>query len=139
MKSQTRLDRRTIQEIERFLEERRHQLRRSVQRRIDQCAANGVGRSPDAATLAAASHDDEIQVTLLDLHGRQVAQIEAALEQLSRHEYGFCHDCDDFIGLSRLRALPFAQRCRPCQDGAERAERRQDARSPRLVSVADLD
>jgi DnaK suppressor protein len=65
-----------------------------------------------------ALHDD-IQGALMKCWGRQVAQIEAALARLTSREYGICYDCGGFIGLARLRALPFAQRCLPCQARTE--------------------
>jgi DnaK suppressor protein len=53
-----------------------------------------------------------------------VVQIQDALERLAAGEYGHCQDCDEFIGTARLRALPFAQRCRDCQSETERKARR---------------
>jgi len=139
MKSKEKLDRRTVKEIERFLNDKRVELKRSVRSVISQRGASDAGRSADSAVLATETLQDEIQVALVDRHSRQVAQIEAALEQLGRREYGICRDCGDFIGVTRLRALPFAQRCRPCQSRAEREEQRESRLMAAGAGVVDAD
>jgi DnaK suppressor protein len=73
---------------------------------------------------AAETLHTEIQVALMDRRTQQAMQIQDALARLADGRYGFCQECDDFIGVPRLRALPFAQRCRDCQGQAERRARR---------------
>jgi DnaK suppressor protein len=46
--------------------------------------------------------------------------IDAALDRLDRNEYGICQECDGEISLKRLIALPWALRCKTCQEGYER-------------------
>jgi len=132
MKPKDRLDRRTVKEIERFLKDKHTKLKESLRRVL-------TGRYPDKAHQSAASAAkaietlrDEIQVAVVDSRSRQLAQIETALERLSRRDYGICEDCAEFIGLARLRALPFAERCTPCQSHAEL----QESRMARRLSVA---
>ena len=43
----------------------------------------------------------------------------------------------DFIGLPRLRTLPFAQRCRPCQEGMERTQAVESRRAPAATVTAE--
>jgi len=119
MKPDDTLDRRTVKQIQRFLEDERAKLEESVRRAIAERYTDGVARSADAAVWATETLHDEIQATLINRHHSQVVQIEAALERLARREYGICQDCGEFIGVARLRALPFTQRCRPCQSHAE--------------------
>jgi DnaK suppressor protein len=73
---------------------------------------------------AAETLHTEIQVALMDRRTQQGTQIQDALARLADGRYGFCQDCEAFIGVPRLRALPFAQRCRDCQAQAERRARR---------------
>jgi DnaK suppressor protein len=88
-------------------------------------------------SAASATLLEEIQVALVDRRGQQIAQIEGALERLKRGQYGFCQDCREFIGLARLRALPFAQRCRPCQTVAERRGRPSSGESQSQSRLAE--
>ncbi|MBI2461503.1 MAG: TraR/DksA C4-type zinc finger protein [Candidatus Rokubacteria bacterium] len=136
MRTKDRLDRRTVQEIERSLRDRHARLRESMRSAIAQRNGNGAGRSTELMARATETLHEEIQVAIVDLHSRQAAQIEAALERLGQQEYGFCRDCAGFIGVARLRALPFAQRCQPCQ---ARAESRAQEVTPDAALIATDD
>jgi DnaK suppressor protein len=107
--------------MERFLRERQASLRDSLRATMARRRAHEAPRTGDEAARATQTLEDEIQIALVDRQSRQVAQIDAALERLAHGEYGLCHDCSEFIGSPRLRALPFAQRCSPCQAMAEGA------------------
>lgn len=54
---------------------------------------------------------------------RQLAMIEGAISRLDQDIYGFCFDCGYPIPENRLMALPFAVRCKKCQEQRE-AEKR---------------
>jgi DnaK suppressor protein len=117
-----RLDRRTVAELEAFLKAKQGQLKEAVRSVVTERRAT-EGRTADVTVWATDTLNDEIQVALMDRHSRQLAQIDAALQRLARGEYGICHDCDEFIGIPRLKALPFAHRCSACQSRAERRAR----------------
>jgi DnaK suppressor protein len=122
-KSRETLDRNAVKELELFLKAKHTQLKESVRTVVTERRAHEAARTPDITVWATETLHDEIQMALMDRRSRQVAQIEAALERLARGEYGLCHDCEEFIGLARLKALPFAHRCSPCQTRAERKAR----------------
>jgi DnaK suppressor protein len=130
-----KLDQRAMKEIEVFLKARQAQLRNAVRTVVTQRRTTDNGRTADPASWATATLEDEIQVSLMDRQSRQIAQIEAALDRLARGEYGFCQSCSEFIGIPRLKALPFALRCSHCQAQAERRAR-QTAASRITAEVA---
>ncbi len=119
MKTEDGLDRRTVKEIQRFLKGQASRDRESIRSVMTQRSTTETGRSPDPMVWATETLHDEMQVAFVDRLNRQVSQIEEALERLACREYGLCHDCGEFIGVARLKALPFAQRCRPCQARVE--------------------
>jgi RNA polymerase-binding transcription factor DksA len=45
--------------------------------------------------------------------------IDSALERLESGHYGRCSDCGAEISAVRLRAMPFADSCRDCQELAD--------------------
>ena len=45
--------------------------------------------------------------------------------RLEQGDYGYCFDCGEEIAEKRLRALPFAVRCKDCEEAREVAEQRQ--------------
>jgi RNA polymerase-binding transcription factor len=140
VKSRNALDRRTVQEIERFLHSRQLTLSSLIRRGIGerQELQEHAGDDSDQVASASRTLDDEVRAALVDRASRELVQVDAALELLRERRYGLCRDCGDFIGLARLQSLPFAQRCRPCQERMERVERRLQTIEPRrsLVAVA---
>jgi len=127
MKTKERLGRRTAKEMEQFLKAKQAQLKEAVRTVLSERRSTEAGRTADVTVWATDTLNDEIQIALMDRHSRQLAQIDAALDRLARGRYGFCHDCEEFIGLPRLKALPFAHRCSACQTRAERKARQMAA------------
>lgn len=60
-------------------------------------------------------------------HRRTLALINAALDRFDRGEYGLCEECDGEISFKRLREIPWASRCVPCQEQLERQDSRKSA------------
>ena len=137
-KSREPLDRQTVREIERFLQARRlalsNLIRRGLGERQEPPADEG-----DAEATASRTLESEVQAALVDRASRELVEVDAALELLRERRYGHCRDCADFIGLARLRSLPFAQRCRPCQERAERAQSVESRRSLPALAIAEPD
>jgi DnaK suppressor protein len=137
-KSREPLDRQTVREIDRFLQARRltlsNLIRRGLGERQEPPADEGDAEATASRTLQA-----EVQAALVDRASRELVEVDAALELLRERRYGHCRDCADFIGLARLRSLPFAQRCRPCQERAERAQVVESRRSLPALATAEPD
>ncbi len=51
-----------------------------------------------------------------------LSEIEEALGRISRGLYGRCIDCGEWIRLRRLETIPWAKRCRACQERWEMLE-----------------
>ena len=52
-------------------------------------------------------------------------KINEALRRLEEGTYGNCFECGEEIAQARLRALPFAVRCKDCEEARETAEQRE--------------
>jgi DnaK suppressor protein len=52
-------------------------------------------------------------------------KVNDALRRLEEGTYGRCFDCGEDIPEARLRALPFAVRCKDCEEARETTERRE--------------
>jgi DnaK suppressor protein len=132
------LDRRTVREIERFLQARQLALssliRRGIGERQEPPAEEG-----DAEATASRTLESEVQAALVDRASRELIQVESALELLREDRYGRCRDCAEFIGLARLRSLPFALRCRPCQERVERTQVTESRRSLAALATVEPD
>jgi RNA polymerase-binding transcription factor len=132
------LDRHTKGELEGFLHAELARLEMSLRALARESRTAEKTALTDVNVHAADALETELQVTLLDRRTQQVAQVRGALERLSNGEYGLCQDCEAFVGLPRLRALPFAQRCRECQSQAERRVQR-EALAPSLELHSELE
>jgi DnaK suppressor protein len=70
-----------------------------------------------------ASREGSADLEIMEALDRTLRQIDAALARLRAGRYGFCSSCSDPIPLARLRALPFATLCVPCQERQEKGGR----------------
>ena len=73
----------------------------------------------DLGEDSATGHQDDLDKTLLQMRARTVEHIDEALTRLAADQYGTCAVCGLQIAERRLRALPFAVRCKRCEDRRE--------------------
>ena len=62
---------------------------------------------------------DDVGLAVAQLQGELLVKIDAALKRVAEDRYGNCLECSDPIAIERLRALPFAVRCRACEEARE--------------------
>lgn len=60
--------------------------------------------------------DTDLDLSLIQIENNKLARINEALKRLESGRYGYCSDCDGEISEARLNALPFAIRCRGCEE-----------------------
>jgi DnaK suppressor protein len=85
---------------------------------------------------------EDIDLALLQINGEIVDRITDALARLEAGSYGACNECGEEIAEKRLRALPFAPRCRNCQEAFEASEqshRAVERRSADLRLIGSLE
>ena len=105
------------------LEELRRQHREELKARLDQLrvaltSADAVEVN-DLEALCDNSSSAGISAAIVEITSRTLQDIEGALDRLESGTYGRCFDCGAEIPATRLRALPFAERCRDCQELAD--------------------
>lgn len=61
----------------------------------------------------------DIELALVQVNLQTVARIDDALVRLDAGKYGSCLECAREISELRLRTLPFAVRCQPCEERRE--------------------
>ena len=83
----------------------------------------------DVIEQADAGAQTEMHFAVLEMRATTVTRIDQALARLDAGDYGRCVECAGDIAEARLRALPFAARCRSCEQHRERKQR-----PPRQVS-----
>jgi DnaK suppressor protein len=128
-------------ELKRILEDRRREILNEVQEKMRDVRAVDVSGEGvlDAAETSEADIQDEIELALIQMKSETLHKIEEALKRLDEHSYGNCFECGDEISERRLRALPFAVRCKDCEEAREIAEQRARQQSQRRSAGFLLD
>jgi len=62
---------------------------------------------------------EDLRLQKLGANQDTVIKIDEAIRKLEEGTYGQCEDCSDEISAERLKILPFAIRCRDCQEDHE--------------------
>jgi DnaK suppressor protein len=117
-------------ELKRMLEERRREIQAEVQGRMRDVRSEGAwgGKQNevfDAVESSEADIQDDIEFALIQMKSETLNKINDALTRLEQGDYGNCFDCGAEIAEKRLRALPFAVRCKDCEEAREVAEQRE--------------
>ena len=120
-KTKMREDRYT--ELKRILEEHRLEIVGEVQHKIrdvrDGDAAISRQGVRDEAESSQAEIQDDLEFALLQMKAETLKKIGRALAHLDEGGFGDCHECGAEIAKQRLQALPFAVRCKSCEEVRE--------------------
>src|SRR6188768_2746507 len=116
-------------DLKRMLEERRKEILSEVQGRIrgqrDADAWGKVNEVFDAGESSEADIQEDIEFALIQMKAETLNKINEALGRLEEGLYGNCFECGEEIAEARLRALPFAVRCKDCEEAREVAAERE--------------
>lgn len=117
-------------ELKRMLEDRRREIQAEVQGKMRDVRAEGAwgGKQSevfDAVESSEADIQEDIEFALIQMKSETLNKINDALARLEQGDYGNCFDCGEEIAEKRLRALPFAVRCKACEEAREVAEQRE--------------
>lgn len=116
-------------ELKRILEERRLEIIGEVQNKMRDVRSEDAVISRqnvrDEAETCQLDVQDDIEFALLQMKAETLEKISEALVRLEQGRYGRCYECGSDITERRLRALPFAVRCRNCEEARE-TERQQE-------------
>ena len=104
----------------RMLNELKVSLLKEVLLNEDASKESSEGDVLDLADQAADAYDKDIANSLSETERARLRAVEKALERVDKGSYGLCETCSKSIPLQRLKALPFARLCVPCQNDEER-------------------
>ena len=123
-------------ELKGILEERRREILSEVHEKMRDVRAVGASGEGvlDAAETSESDIQDEIELALIQMKSETLHKIEEALTRLDENTYGNCFECGDEISERRLRALPFAVRCKDCEEARELAQLRERHQTQRRTA-----
>jgi DnaK suppressor protein len=125
-------------ELRSMLENRRRELKEAVKGKMRDVRTDS-GKEREVLDQGESSEIDiqeDIEFALIQMKSETLNKIDAALRRLEEGTYGDCFECGDEISEARLRALPFAVRCKDCEEARETAEQRERVLAQRRGSSA---
>ena len=117
-------------DLKQMLDDRRREIQAEVQGKMRGVREEGtwggkLNEVLDAVESAEADIQEEIEFALVQMKSETLNKIDDAVGRLEQGDYGYCFDCGEEIAEKRLRALPFAVRCKDCEEAREVAEQKQ--------------
>jgi len=97
--------------------------RRDIQQKLRYLREALPAEAGDVRDTEEQSLDDfvqEVDFALMQMKSETLRRIDDAIGRLEGGTYGLCAECDQEIAAARLKALPFAEKCRDCQEAEER-------------------
>jgi DnaK suppressor protein len=131
-------------ELKQMLDDRRRELQAEVQGKMRGAREEGswggkLNEVLDAVESAEADIQEELEFALVQMKSETLNKVNDALARLEQGSYGNCFDCGEEIAEKRLRALPFAVRCKDCEESKETAEQRERQLTRRGTSSLFMD
>jgi DnaK suppressor protein len=116
------------EDLKRMLQDRQRELVAEVQGKIRGVRADGAEKPHEVMDQGETSEVDiqeDIELALIQMKAETLNKINEALARLEEGRYGLCFECGEEISQARLRALPFAVRCKDCEEAREIAAQRE--------------
>ena len=120
---------RRYNELKQMLLSRRRELQAQVQDKMRDVRSTGevtkLSEVFDAGESSEADIQEDIELALIQMKSETLSRVDDALTRLEQGTYGNCFECGEEIAEKRLKALPFAVRCKDCEEAKENAEQRE--------------
>jgi DnaK suppressor protein len=137
-KMKNRMSTERYRDLKQMLEGRKREIQSQLHERIrDVRTENGPGKLNfvlDQVESSEAGIQEDIEFALIQMKAETLNKVDEALARLEEGAYGNCFECGEEIAKQRLRALPFAVRCRECEEARENAQRRERMMAQRQSS-----
>jgi DnaK suppressor protein len=111
-----------------LLLERQRELRSEIRirvRDVREVGSNNHHHATDLRETVEVEPEDDLMFALIQLKGEMLESVTQAIRHCDEGTYGYCLDCGEVIPSIRLRAMPFAVRCRECEETREDEQHRE--------------
>ena len=123
----------------RILAERKREILEAIQDKFRDVRAEAEWKETreelGTGGIFEASTQQDIEFALIQMKANTLDQINHALSRLDEGVYGYCLECGEEIPERRLRALPFAIRCKDCEAALEALDVAEERVRDRLLMV----
>ena len=123
----------------RILAERKREILEAIQDKFRDVRAEAEWKETreelGTGGIFEANSQQDIEFALIQMKAETLDQINHALSRLDEGVYGYCLECGEEIPERRLRALPFAIRCKDCEAALEALDMAEERVRDRLLMV----
>jgi DnaK suppressor protein len=107
-------------EVKEELLKQRRELLREVSNSYETCREIGQDGVPDIGDMSSVAYSREVLFNLSETQRRRIHDINVALEQIEKGEYGICMSCGEEISPRRMAVRPFSRYCIECKTDIEK-------------------
>jgi len=109
-----------MQEFKVMLESRKEQILKNLNGKALEISQMSSQELNDEGDFAAASAETAVDSAILEQQRKELAEIDLALDKISKGTYGVCEMCEEPIGIERLKVKNFARYCIACRQITEK-------------------
>ena len=120
------LDKSELKEFRSLLLEQSKILRGDLDGLEEETRGKGADRASDQssvpghlAELASDATEQSISYGRMESQTEELKEIDDAFDRIKDGSFGLCENCQSRIPKERLKAIPYARRCVPCQGKEE--------------------
>lgn len=107
-------------QIKKQLHEERQKLIQEVSNSYETCREIGQDGVPDIGDMSAATYSRDVLFNVSATQRQRIHDIDVALEQIEKGEYGICMGCGEEISPRRMEVRPFSRYCIECKTDIEK-------------------
>ena len=108
------------EEIKKQLLKERQTLLQEVSNSYETCRELGQDGVPDIGDMSSAAYSRDVLFNVSETQRQRINDIDFALEQIEKGEYGICMSCGEEISPRRMEVRPFSRYCIECKTDIEK-------------------
>ncbi len=110
---------RFVQVKQQLLKER-EALLQEISNSYEACREIGQDGVPDIGDMSSAAYSRDVLFNVSETQRKKIQDIDVALEQIAKGEYGICMSCGEEISPRRMEVRPFSRYCIECKTDIEK-------------------
>ncbi|NIU08597.1 MAG: TraR/DksA family transcriptional regulator [Phycisphaerae bacterium] len=107
-------------EVKKHLLRERQELLQEVSNSYEACREMGQDGVPDIGDMSSAAYNRDVLFNVSETQRKKIQDIDVALEQIEKGEYGICMGCGEEIPPRRMEVRPFSRYCIECKTDIEK-------------------
>lgn len=112
-----------VEEFRAILLEQRKQIVDNARRTLKHEIELSDDDLPDEMDMASSVYEQNLSLRLRGRERHLLDKIDGALNRIEDGTFGICEECEEKIGLTRLRARPVTTLCINCKEEQEKREK----------------